>query len=209
MITLGYAEETIQWTPKEVQTLKKICILGAAASKFHTVVYSSQGHVYTWGENMGQLGYKQALHCIQPTPKKVVILNQQTILQVAATNDATAVLTGSYDVHVFSLFLVQKVVFPHQSAGRSLKETRVDIHKITSGKNQFAAISRSGDVYMWVPPIDIKYADAWQMDVLPQKHPRKVWSVRKRFLTARDVAIGIDSSLLVCTESGHVFHGVR
>lgn len=74
--------------------------------------------------------------------------------------------------------------------------------KLVNGKNQFAAVTTTGDVYIWVPPIDIKYADSWQLNVFPQSLPRKVWSVRKKFMAAKDVAIGIDSSVLICTESG-------
>lgn len=38
--------------------------------------------------------------------------------------------------------------------------------------------------------------------VMPLEVPQKVWSVQKSFMTAVDIAIGIDSTLLVCTKSG-------
>ena len=95
-----------------------------------------------------------------------------------------------------------------------IETTPPHIVKIVGGSNQhpgahlFAGLSSSGDVFMWSPP-DKVYSDTWQQVTFPQKRPKRVWKTRRKHLAARDIAIGIDSNLLVRTESGHVFIGTR
>lgn len=50
-------EQPRQLTPREVGgSLKKLVVIAAAASKFHTAVVTDTGSIYTWGLNVGQLG---------------------------------------------------------------------------------------------------------------------------------------------------------
>ena len=60
---LGYSTELIgdkpapSLVPRQViHGLKKIKIVAAATSKYHTAVVSSNGLLFTWGLNLGQLG---------------------------------------------------------------------------------------------------------------------------------------------------------
>ncbi|KXS13111.1 RCC1/BLIP-II protein [Gonapodya prolifera JEL478] len=211
---------------REVTALKKIVVLGAAAGKFHSAVYTSTGAVYTWGLNTGQLGYPippNAVSEISETPRKVPSLTSgQTILQIAATNNATCVLLDSHDILVFCGFGVEKVIFPppipfnakmkdgskvfkfYRSA--KVKDTS-KIVKITANNFQFLALTEAGDVITWVPP-DVQYAEDWrQKHFCPQKRPKRIWSRRNKHLKAVDVAIGLDSAVLLVTEAGNVFQG--
>lgn len=55
---LGYeSDEKYQLFPRKVQSplLKKLAIIGAAASSVHSVVYAAY-EVFTFGYNQGQLG---------------------------------------------------------------------------------------------------------------------------------------------------------
>ena len=61
---------------------------------------------------------------------------------------------------------------------------------------------------MWVPPSK-EWADTWEQKNLPQKRPVRIWSGKKKFLKAVDVAIGIDSSVAIVAESRHVYYGSR
>ncbi|TPX31946.1 hypothetical protein SmJEL517_g04867 [Synchytrium microbalum] len=209
-------------SPQEVLgALKKVVICGIAAAKFHSAAYSQQGLLYTWGMNIGQLGMPIAASAplINAHPRKVTSLPQMDIVQIAVTNNATAVLNASHEVYVHAEFHWQKLSFPFPSFPRRMKVHQIDltpphIVKIVGGSNQhpgahlFAGVSSSGDVFMWSPP-DKVYADTWQQVTFPQRRPKRVWRTRKKHLAARDVAIGIDSNLLVRTESGHVFTGIR
>jgi alpha-tubulin suppressor-like RCC1 family protein len=53
---LGYSiQGDKSLVPHEVQ-LKKIVVTGAAAGKFHSAIITSNGSIFTWGTNNGQLG---------------------------------------------------------------------------------------------------------------------------------------------------------
>ncbi|TPX64968.1 hypothetical protein SpCBS45565_g05506 [Spizellomyces sp. 'palustris'] len=218
---LGYVSETVgkdtpcELRPREVGgTLKRVRILGAAASRHHTAAFSDAGTIYTWGLSVGQLGYQQPLNSIHHYPKKVTDFPQQNILQLSATKSATAVLTESYEVFVFAEFQYSRVTFPFQQFPKHVQihhprtEKPPYITKIVSGNHQFAALTSAGDVFLWSPP-EKQFAETWQHLTFPQRRPKKVWSVRKKHLAARDVAVGIDSSIIIRTDSGHVFIGIR
>jgi hypothetical protein len=90
-LVLGYETEkcnkeegAVQLVPRkiQVQSLKKQPILGAAASRIHSVVYTRHD-IFTFGYNQGQLGYHQPDNdpC-QTTPRKVSMSTE--ILQVVA-----------------------------------------------------------------------------------------------------------------------------
>lgn len=58
MFLIGYeSDEKYQLFPRKVQSplLKKLAIIGAAASSVHSVVYTAY-EVFTFGYNQGQLG---------------------------------------------------------------------------------------------------------------------------------------------------------
>jgi alpha-tubulin suppressor-like RCC1 family protein len=194
-------------------SLKKLRIKLVAASKFHTVV-CTETQLFTWGQNNGQLGYTLPIATIQAFPKKVVMICEE-ILQISATNSATAILSQSKDVYVYAQGSWQKVLFPTLYNNISTKvhapvqQKYHRINKLTSGNHQFAAINAQGDVYLWSPPEDHRFADTWQQQTFPQRKPKIIWAIRKNYLAARDVAVGIDSSILIRTDSGHVYYGVR
>jgi hypothetical protein len=77
-------ESPMQLVPRKIQaqSLKKQPILGAAASRVHSVVYTSTD-IFTFGYNQGQLGYHQPDNepC-QTIPRKVSMSTK--ILQVVA-----------------------------------------------------------------------------------------------------------------------------
>lgn len=90
MVGIGYETENrnkegpVQLVPRKIQSqsLKKQPIIGAAASRIHSVVYTHHD-IFTFGYNQGQLGYYQPDNdpC-QTTPRKVSMSIE--ILQVVA-----------------------------------------------------------------------------------------------------------------------------
>ncbi|KAI8609865.1 hypothetical protein BC830DRAFT_1085173 [Chytriomyces sp. MP71] len=206
--------------------LRKVKVVGAAASKYHTVVFSNTGLLFTWGWNIGQLGYQQAANTtqLQATPRKVTAIPHGEILAVAATNNSTAILINRGEVHVLSSHETRRVVFtpppsPAPRTGASgassaneFKTTgTVRAVKIASGNHQYVALTGEGDAYLWSPPVEVEeYKATWQQRNFPQTRPRRVWSVRRgAMMAARDVAVGIDSTLLIRTEGRHVYLGTR
>lgn len=75
----------------------------------------------------------------------------------------------------------------------------------------FAALSRNGELFTWVIGASDTGAGAAAKEKERERErrdairPQRVWALRKKFSAVRDVALGADGSILVCTESGHVF----
>ncbi|KAJ3016805.1 hypothetical protein HKX48_003869 [Thoreauomyces humboldtii] len=215
-LTEGIGQNPCELAPREVGgVIKKIRIMGVAASRHHSAAFSDTGAIYTWGLSVGQLGYPQPLNTSHAHPKKITDFPQQPLLQLSATKNATAVLTCSHDVFVFAESKFSRVTFAFQQFPKEIRVHHPRGHaaapvitKIVSGNHQFAALASSGDVFVWSPP-EAQFQETWQQQAFPQKKPKKVWSVRKKHLAARDVAIGIDSSLIIRTDNGHVYVGLR
>lgn len=210
----------IQTTPRQIfNPFKKEVIYGAAASTIHSVVYSSSG-LYTFGKNEGQLGLvdsdARSLEA-QTTPRRVgASLFSAGIQMVTATDYATAVLLQNHEVWVFSQYGYSKVVFPLEISSRFIRDsfmaTRYDtsvnrIMKITSGGDAICALSSSGDVFT-VQVNKSENPPALTSTTNPAKtrnslsSPTRVWSVKKAHMAARDVDVGQDGSIIICTTSG-------
>jgi inhibitor of Bruton tyrosine kinase len=104
---LGYVldltnKDNVQKVPRKIiSTLKRIDILGVAASSLHSVCFS-QEDLYTWGLNRGQLGYSSGDDGpIQGTPKKVATL-QAPVEMVTAIDNATICLLKTKVVQIFA-----------------------------------------------------------------------------------------------------------
>ncbi|GJE93782.1 hypothetical protein PsYK624_099430 [Phanerochaete sordida] len=84
----------------------------------------------------------------------------------------------------------------------------------------FAALSRNGELFTWVVAApepagaaakerDRGERDRGEKDRERERRevvrPQRVWALRKKFSAVRDVALGADGSIVVCTEAGHVF----
>lgn len=101
-IYLGYEldthgnKEPMQLVPRKIQaqSLKKQPILGAAASRVHSVVYTTTD-IFTFGLNQGQLGYHQPdTEKCQITPRKVSMSTE--ILQVVANVNRAKTVCNFY-----------------------------------------------------------------------------------------------------------------
>jgi hypothetical protein len=233
---LGYAlpkpsyknDTPIQTTPRQVfNPFKKEVIIGAAASSIHSVVFSSTG-LFTFGKNEGQLGLIDAdarsLE-IQLIPRKVgASLFASPIAMVAAIDRATTCLLENHEVWVFTHYGYSKLLFPLDSSSAFLKNsflaTRYGrtvncITKVTAGGNTICALSSFGEVYS----INVsKKADTGSTassttnpakirNSLPQ--PSRVWSIKKAHMAVRDVDVGQDGSIIICTESGSAWRKER
>ncbi|EPS33996.1 hypothetical protein PDE_08958 [Penicillium oxalicum 114-2] len=213
----------IQNTPRQIfNPFKKEVILGAAASSIHSVVFSSSG-LYTFGKNEGQLGLvdsdARSLE-IQITPRRVgASLFRSPIAMVSAIDRATAVLLQNHEVWVFSQFGYSKISFPLEASSRFIRNsfmaTRYDgavnrVVKLASGGNTICALSSSGDVFT----VHVNKSDDPSVQTSttnPAKIrnslavPERAWSVKKSHMAAKDVDVGQDGSIIICTASGSAF----
>jgi inhibitor of Bruton tyrosine kinase len=93
-------EEPIQTTPKKVPGLKGQFVKGVAASKNASACWTAE-NVYTWGTNVGQLGYDKAAQPVQISPR-IVTKVPRPVIMVAMSDNAMACLLESLDVLCFA-----------------------------------------------------------------------------------------------------------
>ncbi|KAF9954068.1 hypothetical protein BGZ72_004930 [Mortierella alpina] len=226
---LGYAleapkngQDAIQYSPKKVLlNIAKIKIIGAAASKWHTVVHS-ETELFTFGFNYGQLGYERK-DDIQLGPRKVASMPPGSIEQVAASDAATVCLMSSHDVFVFHKYAYHRVNFslwPYPDWFGTLNLPSVLSHnrprRISCSDSNFGAMTADGDIHVWSYP---EVESDITLGSLPANHsatfssaasfekPRRVWTFRGERTLAIDFALGHNGSLIVLTTAGHVYIG--
>lgn len=199
-------ELDLQVTPRRVLgPLKREVVLGAAASRIHSVAYTADA-LYTWGTNNGQLGYDRHSAPLQVQPRRVTLISAP-VRQVAATEFATACLLETWDVTVLHGDAHYRIPFPTPRITSDMgmfrprqAQPKPTIRKITCSGTTFAALSNLGDVFTF----HIEHpSTTGPKVVLPR--PQLAWSVRRKFSAVRDVAIGSDGALLLCTADGHVY----
>jgi len=227
------SDEPIQSNPRRVVgALKKEVVLGAAASRTHTAVFTADS-LYTWGTNRGQLGYPAAGTAVQVLPRKVTLVSQP-VIQITATENATACLLESRDVVVLYHEAYLKIAFPltpFPSKMQTYRPPKVGakpiISKVASCGNTFAALSSLGDVFTF--NLDSGSSTSSAANVLNTgspspfftspdgtsspgsalarltPRPQRIWNLRRKFTAVTDVGVGLDGSIILCTVSGHVF----
>ncbi|KKZ68243.1 hypothetical protein EMCG_06066 [[Emmonsia] crescens] len=226
---LGYAlpktnhknDVPIQTSPRQIfNPFKKEAIIGAAASSIHSVVFTSTG-LYTFGKNEGQLGLIDAdarsLES-QTIPRRVgASLFSSPIIMVSAIDRATTCLLENHDVWVFTHYGYSKIVFPLDGASSFIRDSFMStryglstnyISKITSGGNTICAMSSFGEVYTVHVSRKADTSSTASSTTNPAKirnslpQPSRVWSIKKSHMAVRDVDVGQDGSIIICTESG-------
>ncbi|KAI4112455.1 MAG: hypothetical protein LQ345_006399 [Seirophora villosa] len=233
---LGYAlpssnarnEEPIQLSPKQIYgPLKRELIRGTATSRTHTLVYTLSS-LYTFGKNDGQLGLvdsdaRSLSH--QNIPRKVAAsLFQSPIDSVSAIDKASICLLNNHDVWIFANFGYTKLSFPLDGSRDLLKNhflatrhSAIPCHicKITSGGDTVCAMSNEGDVFTINITPKAEAASGNGSTTNPAKirgalsAPQRVWTRKKGHMAVRDVDVGQDGSIIICTAAGSVWRRVK
>ncbi|KZT68694.1 hypothetical protein DAEQUDRAFT_757422 [Daedalea quercina L-15889] len=215
--TRGRGEEPIQSTARKVVgPLKNKTVLGVAACKTASACWTAE-EVYTWGTNNGQLGYDKSAHPVQVIPR-VVTKVSQPVVAVSITDTAMACLLDTKDVICLWNDGHFKVNFPAQAFPSEIYAYRpphsisnASIEKVTSSENTFAALSSNGELFTFSVPSSSDLGASTSGSGKPRAAivPQRVWALRKKFTAVKDVALGSDGSIIICTESGHVFVRTR
>lgn len=212
-------EEPIQTIPRQVfGGLKREIIIGCAASRIHTVVFTPTS-LFTFGKNEGQLGILDSSDARslanQPIPRKVAagFLTEAVISQVAAIDKATAVL-ANHEVWILVGYGCSKISFPidrmvgvpGKSAIRYDNKPKF-IRKITGGGDTLCALSRMGDAF--TVDVEACLKERAEKGGKVGWPAQRAWSLRKRHMAAKDADVGQDGSIIICTESGSVWKRVN
>ncbi|KAI6042195.1 hypothetical protein EDC04DRAFT_2866851 [Pisolithus marmoratus] len=203
----GFVQEPVQSTPRKISHLKKEFIRGVAACKSASACWSSS-QVWTWGTNNGQLGYDKTATPVQVYPRQVSVITEP-VYGMAMSESATACLFISGEVVCIWCGGMSKVNFPPHSFPSEMSVYRPPqairgavITKVTSCEDSFAALSSNGEVFTFSAPV-VSELDGGKKEK-PVK-PQRVWALRRQVTSVRDVDIGGDGTLIVCTQSGHVY----
>ncbi|KAI8971962.1 hypothetical protein BDF20DRAFT_915702 [Mycotypha africana] len=219
-------EAPMQLVPRKIQaqTLKKQPIIGAAASRIHSVVYT-RNDIFTWGYNQGQLGYHQPDDEVnQISPRKVGMPTE--ILQVVANDNATTILTKSHEIILLCNYTQQKLFLPSSRFPTGIAVHRSEaiypIKLLGSETDYLGAITNTGDIFIWTcrskkprnfvqtqqPTEHKKSTNNYSNRMLVTiSAPKRIWNYDKSRLAAVDAAIGQNGEILICVQSGYVFKG--
>ncbi|RUS25383.1 LOW QUALITY PROTEIN: hypothetical protein BC938DRAFT_472250, partial [Jimgerdemannia flammicorona] len=197
-------EEPIQLTPRKVVTgLKREFVVGAVASRFHTVVHTN-AEMFT----------------VRHTAKRErAIRPAQDCHTAAGAGDCAG---GGYGYR----YSLSATVARRDCVQRIWA---AENHILAGGDNYLGAISSMNEFFVWStppsplsqPPTNIAITTAQQLPFQPTAAASTVpvTALRSRPATAlpwrvwmskaglRDAAIGQNGSVVVCTEPGHVFVG--
>jgi hypothetical protein len=102
----------------------------------------------------------------------------------------------------FSTPRILQESFPYKPPQSSLKPA---ITKVTSCGPTFAALSTIGDVYTFSLPNPLEDISKEARDRHVTVKTQLIWALRKRFTAVRDVALGSDGTVIICTVAGHVY----
>ena len=234
---LGYAspvsnikdEEPVQLLPRQIfGPLKREVVIAATASRIHSVVHTATS-LYTFGKNEGQLGLVDSdarSLVVQNTPRKVAAsLFSSPINSISAIDKATICLLENHDVWIFANYGYTKVSFPLEGftnyflknsfSATRYSSTQNHICKVTSGGDTVCAMSSMGDVFTVNVSQKTESSNTTASTTNPSKirgalaPPQRVWSLRKSHMAVRDVDVGQDGSIIICTESGSVWRRVK
>lgn len=207
----GFTQEPVQSTPRKISQLKREFIKGVAACKIASACWSNS-QVWTWGTNGGQLGYDKTATSVQVFPRQVSAITEP-VYGMAMSETATACLFMSGEVVCIWHGGMSKVNFPAHSFPSEISVYRppqairgTAITKIVSCEDSFAALSSNGEVFTFSAPT-VSELDGLGLSGRREKliKPQRVWALRRQVGSVRDVDIGGDDTLIVCTRSGHVY----
>lgn len=215
--------ELIQSKPRRViDIIKKEKIIGCAASRVHTVLYSYDA-LYVFGKNDGQLGILELFDNSTPPfmPRKVVAgcVTFSAIHMVAATDKSTAVMLKTLDVWVFANHGYTRVIFPilQHSVRMPISPSGVArrgpaaniLTKITTGGETLCGLTYLGDVYAAnLEDLFKSSGNKNALKKLPLLVAQCVWSHKTHFMAAKDIDVGQDG-IIICTESGSVWRRMK
>ncbi|KAH8104396.1 hypothetical protein DFH11DRAFT_1733872 [Phellopilus nigrolimitatus] len=174
------ALQTVATPWRVVGPLKKEFVTRIAACETASAYWTAK-ELFTWGINNAQLGYETVAAPVQVLPRRVAQI-AQPVRNVALSDAAIAVLlTGN------TVFFPTASFPPALTAYRPpAAQNNAAIAKVICCENAFAALSSNGEIFTF-------------------SFPARVWALRKQFSAVNDVALGSDGTIVLCTESGHMY----
>ncbi|KAI0291504.1 hypothetical protein B0F90DRAFT_1823827 [Multifurca ochricompacta] len=157
--------------------------------------------------NNGQLGYDKNASPVQPIPR-VVTKVTKPVISVALNDTAMVCLLSTQDVILLCNDAQSRVMFPSPTrlpldflAYRPPQASRtITTAQVFCNESMFSTVSSAGEIFTFNVPTPPAPGER----PIPVQ-PQRVWALRKQWSAVHDAALGSDGSLIICTESGHVF----
>ncbi|PKA66064.1 Ultraviolet-B receptor UVR8 [Apostasia shenzhenica] len=145
---LGYgtSNSASNYTPRMVECLKGKVFKGVSAAKYHTIVLSADGEVFTWGHrlvNPRRVNILRNLKKCGFIPLKFHHMERLHVTSIAAGMAHSSALTD--DGALFYWISSD----PDLSCQQLYSLCERNIVSISAGKYWTAAVTTQGDVYMW------------------------------------------------------------
>jgi alpha-tubulin suppressor-like RCC1 family protein len=149
---LGHGSQANQPTPQVIKALKGIKVRAVAAGRLHSLVVSSAGEVYSFGNGTsGRLGHGDEQ--IQLTPKVIEALAGVKVREVAAGAGYSLVLSEDGVVYSFGDGEYGKLGHGDEEQQRTPKAIEslqsVKVSSIAAGEDTSLAVAVSGVAYGW------------------------------------------------------------
>ncbi|RKP07458.1 regulator of chromosome condensation 1/beta-lactamase-inhibitor protein II, partial [Thamnocephalis sphaerospora] len=177
-------EAHVQLIPRRVQgALRTAHIIGCASSSWHTVVHTREA-LFTFGRDVGQLGYRaDGERQMVPRCAPLTLPPGCTIAQVSATERATACLLSNGDAFVLAHYHQQRISIPF---GRLPSEMHAHVpasalplcvvRLASDGESYLGVLSSWGDVYIWPTTAGQEHGRGnAEITAKQTRHPRRVW----------------------------------
>ncbi|XP_006025752.1 inhibitor of Bruton tyrosine kinase isoform X1 [Alligator sinensis] len=189
--------------PRQVKNLKGRTVVGVAAGRFHTVLWTREA-VYTMGLNGGQLGYlldPNGEKCVT-APRQVSALHHKGIAVslVTASDGATVCVTERGDIYLLTDYQCKKMASKQLNLKKVLVnggflDYKVDPQHLEENGGEkicILALDEAGRVF------------CWKSSTSPMKQCRWVYG-RQVFIS--DLASNKDEMMFV-TQDGEAFRGM-
>ncbi|KAF9784961.1 hypothetical protein BJ322DRAFT_1060536 [Thelephora terrestris] len=211
---LGYAVESadlIQPTARKIAgLLRGKTIVGIAACKSASVCWSAY-ELFAWGTNNGQFGWTKEHNPVLTNPK-VVTKADESVVDVALSDSAMVYLGASgtvsclWDGRSFRVpFQIPNIIFPHASNQHTQSARFATITKLSTCDDVFGALSAHGELFIFSLPEPRVASGGEKVAIKPQL----VWALRRAFTAVKDFSMAADGTIILCTDSGHVFLRTR
>eukprot|EP00164_Ancoracysta_twista_P000518 GFYU01000692.1.p1 GENE.GFYU01000692.1~~GFYU01000692.1.p1 ORF type:complete len:825 (+),score=233.28 GFYU01000692.1:164-2638(+) len=195
---LGHGKENDELAPRMVEALKPYFIIQVACGEEHTICLSEGGDIFTWGRgDEGQLG----LGHYQTTPTPTMLERHIfRVSKVAAGGYHSAALTYTGDLYTWGwgfygqLGKIDENELDRCAPKLCLMKERKSIAEVACGGYHTAAISDTGQLYLWGMDANQSTLHEYPM-MVHELHDKKCTRVRCG-----------EKQAAVITEDGEVFY---
>ncbi|KAJ4479374.1 hypothetical protein J3R30DRAFT_3702623 [Lentinula aciculospora] len=178
-----------------------------------------------WGDLVGRVSFPINAFPLPMTPyRPPQALKSTRIVKIVCSDESPP----PFSLSSISASSAASTNAQHSHASASSLSAMINAQANTMNTNQnhinFACVSEGGEVFTFgvpgVPPVGVFNSGSMDIDtdgtggsamaLAKIIKPQRVWALRRGLVGAvRDIAIGVEGSLIVCTDSGHVYVRTR